>query len=77
MDSKTLERAKYIVDVLSNINSCISNNNLTFGGFYLLSNHSFGCEDYMHYRFPKECRSEIIEILKKWKVKLENELKNL
>lgn len=74
MDSKTLERAKYIKKCLSDIYDCINNNKLEFGGFYY--SYAFGTGNF-HYRFPKECRTEIIEILKKWKVKLESELKNL
>lgn len=75
MDSKTLERAKYIEECLSDIDSCISDGRLEFGGFYY--SYAFGCGGYVYYTFPKECRSEIIEILKKWQVKLENELENL
>lgn len=74
MDSKTLERAKYIEKYLSDIVNCISDDKLEFGGFYYSSVFGGG---YVHYRFPKECRSEIIEILKKWQVKLGNELENL
>lgn len=75
MDSKTLERAKYIEKCLSDIDSCINNDKLEFGGFYF--SYLFNYDHYIHYRFPKECKSEIIEILKKWQVKLENELKSL